>query len=220
MRCSLPIRMITAVFVMAVSLNAMSEAHDHDHPTPGEIQKAREDGTYDARFARMMRSTPHRLSNGLAERAVYKLRRASLESAGLSVPEMSRQLQGGPQMAFPFTSPRELRPFGTVETLTLLIDFRDHRAAAESNRTVNGLFVSHGRECDIRWSTYFLNDSPKWERRFPVYCVVQINNVFSNPAPNGGTRWVAYPRPQVVFQFYSGLNGDLLFAESITASAK
>lgn len=131
MRCSLPIRMITAVVVMAVSLNATSEAHDHDHPTPEELQKAREDGTYDARFARMMRSKPHRLSNGLAERAVYKLRRASLESAGLSVPEVSRRLQGGPQMAFPFTSPRELRPFGTVETLTLLIDFRDHRAATE-----------------------------------------------------------------------------------------
>jgi hypothetical protein len=29
---------------------------------------------------------------------------------------------------------------------------------------------------------------------------------------------VAYPRPQVVFQYYDGFTGDLLYAESILAT--
>ena len=49
----------------------------------------------------------------------------------------------------------------------------------------------------------------------PVYCVVQVNNAFRNPTETGGSRWVAYPRPQVVFQWHSGLTGELLYAESV-----
>jgi|GEM_PF-4987618 len=51
---------------------------------------------------------------------------------------------------------------------------------------------------------------------FPHYCVVQVNNVFNNPLERGGTRSVAYPHPQVIFQFYNGLTGDLAYAESIS----
>ncbi len=137
MRCSLLCRIITAAFVVAVNLSATAEAQDH--PTPEQIQQAKDDGTYDARLARMMRSNPHRLSSGLAERAVYKIRRASLESAGLPAPEVSRRLLDGPQMAFPFTSPRELNSLGAVDTLTLLIDFKDHRAETE----LPGLDANH-----------------------------------------------------------------------------
>ena len=52
-------------------------------------------------------------------------------------------------------------------------------------------------------------------RRRPVFCVVQINNVFSNPAEGGRTVQVAFPRPQAVFQYYDGLSGELLYAEAI-----
>ena len=92
----------------------------------------------------------------------------------------------------------------------------NHPARAESNRPPNGPFESRGRKAEIRWSTYFLDDSPA-PRRQPVYCVVQVNNVFQNRAPDGGDRWVAFPWPQVLVQYYDGLSGDLLYAEPILA---
>jgi hypothetical protein len=48
--------------------------------------------------------------------------------------------------------------------------------------------------------------------------VIQINNVFPNPTTAGEKRWVAYPRPQAVFQYYHALTGELLYAESILAA--
>ena len=91
----------------------------------------------------------------------------------------------------------------------------NHPVSSEGGRPPNGTFESRGRECEIRWSTYFLDEvSP---RRLPVYCVVQVNNVIRSPTRQGGVRWVAYPKPQVVFQYYNGLSGELLYAESILA---
>ena len=49
--------------------------------------------------------------------------------------------------------------------------------------------------------------------------MVKVNNVFDIPDREGRPRWVAYPRPQVVFQYYDGLTGELLYAESILAEA-
>ena len=91
----------------------------------------------------------------------------------------------------------------------------NHALVSEAGRPPNGAFESRGREAQIRWSTFFLDDSS--ERRRPVFCVVRINNVFENPGPAGRSRWVAYPRPQAIFQYYDGLTGDLLYAESILA---
>jgi hypothetical protein len=45
--------------------------------------------------------------------------------------------------------------------------------------------------------------------------VAQINNVFPNPAPDGHIRWVAYPRPHVIIQYFDGVTGDLLYAEPV-----
>ena len=86
----------------------------------------------------------------------------------------------------------------------------------EGNRPANGLFDSQGRQCEIRWSSYLLNDMTSAPLRFrPFYCVVQINNVFNNSVEPGRERWVAFPHPQVVFQYYDGLTGELLYAEAI-----
>ena len=49
-------------------------------------------------------------------------------------------------------------------------------------------------------------------------CVVQVNNVFNNPLKAGQDRWVAFPRPQVIFQYYDGMTGELQYAEAITAT--
>lgn len=93
----------------------------------------------------------------------------------------------------------------------------NHRPEDEGNRPVNGPFQYGPRACDIRWSTTALGDIPRGHRMFPHFCVVQINNVFNNPLQRGGTRWVAYPRPHVVFQFYDALTGELRYAEAIHA---
>ena len=45
--------------------------------------------------------------------------------------------------------------------------------------------------------------------------MVQVNNVFNNPKKMGEERWVAFPRPHVVIQYYDGRSGDLLYAESV-----
>ena len=93
----------------------------------------------------------------------------------------------------------------------------NHAAWAESERPDTGLYKSQGKQAFIRWSTHFQNDSKP--RRQPVYTVVQVNNVMNNPIDDRD-RWVAYAHPQVVFQFYNGLTGDLLYAESIVAGAQ
>ena len=73
---------------------------------------------------------------------------------------------------------------------------------------------------DIRWSTYFRPDIPRFNLRHPHYCVVQVNNVFNNPIEPDDTRWIAFPRPQVIFQYYNGKTGHLAYAESILAKPR
>ena len=38
----------------------------------------------------------------------------------------------------------------------------------------------------------------------------------SDPPRYDRKRWVAYPHPQVVFQYYDGRTGELAYAESIS----
>jgi hypothetical protein len=95
---------------------------------------------------------------------------------------------------------------------------QNHIARDEGGRPASGVFDSRGRKCDIRWSSYFLDDIPRDELRHPLYCVVQVNNVFNSPRKLGDKRWVAFPRPQVVFQFYDGRTGELRYAEAVTAT--
>ena len=94
---------------------------------------------------------------------------------------------------------------------------QNHLASDEGDRPANGPFQYGPRAVDIRWSTYFLSDIPRSELKHPTYCVVQVNNVFNNALTKGQDRWVAFPRPHVIFQYYSGLTGDLLYAETIHA---
>ena len=89
----------------------------------------------------------------------------------------------------------------------------------ESDRPATGKWTFGPRECDIRWSSYILPDLPRLERLYPYFCVVQINNVFNMPKKLGGQdRWVAYPHPQVVFQYYNGRTGELAYAEAISVA--
>ena len=94
----------------------------------------------------------------------------------------------------------------------------NHLSRDESGRPPNGLFDSQGRLCEIRWSTHFRDDIPRKNLRYPIYCDVQINNIFNNPLELGGNRWIAFPRPQVIFKYFDGHTGKLLYAESILSN--
>ena len=84
----------------------------------------------------------------------------------------------------------------------------------EGGRPVNGRFKYGPRACDIRWSSYAMEDIPRANRTFPHYCVVQVNNVFNNPLERDGERWFAFPHPQVIFQFHDAYTGDLRYSET------
>ena len=92
----------------------------------------------------------------------------------------------------------------------------NHPLSSEGNRPNSGDYDSFGRDTEIRWSSFIVNGTPNAWRKRPVYCVVQVNNVFNNPNDDGD-RWVAYKNPQAVFQYFDGLTGDLLYAESIVS---
>jgi hypothetical protein len=93
---------------------------------------------------------------------------------------------------------------------------QNHWYTDEGDRPPSGDFEYNGRKVNIRWSTYWLDDIPRENLRYPHYCVVQVNNVFNNPREPGEDRWVAFPQPQVVFQYYDGRTGELRYAEAIT----
>ena len=94
----------------------------------------------------------------------------------------------------------------------------NHYYTDEGDRPANGKFKYGPREVDIRWSTHFRDDIPRDQLGSPHYCVVQINNVYNNPKQIGGTRWVAFPRPQVIFQYFDGWTGKLKYAEAVQAT--
>ncbi|QDV23471.1 alkaline phosphatase D family protein [Aureliella helgolandensis] len=86
----------------------------------------------------------------------------------------------------------------------------------EDDRPITGWYDSGPRRCDIRWSSYILEDIPRLDRCYPYYCVVQVNNVFNMPPKLGGTRAVAYPHPQVILQYFDGRTGELAYSETIS----
>jgi hypothetical protein len=94
----------------------------------------------------------------------------------------------------------------------------NHSAGHEGNRPPNGPYCHGPRPCEIRWSSYVLGDLGR-KVRLPHYCVVQVNNVLQNPGTTSDQRWIAFPRPHVVFQYYEGHTGRLAYAESIFADA-
>jgi hypothetical protein len=84
----------------------------------------------------------------------------------------------------------------------------------------NGPYSSVGLDTTIGWSTHYLTDTPRKNRRTPVYAIVQMNNVFDSPDIEGHSRWVAFEKPQVVVQFYNASTGRLLYAESVLVETR
>lgn len=90
----------------------------------------------------------------------------------------------------------------------------------EGGRPATGLYRSGPRTGDIRWSSYILPDLERSQRMYPHYCVVQVNNVYNLPRTLGGTRWVAYPHPQVIFQYFDGRTGEFRYAEAVSTARR
>lgn len=83
------------------------------------------------RLRHMSRLQTHRVGAGLQQKAAFKLSRARLDALGLPQSAQASELRRGLLRAFPFTARPELRSTGTGRTLTVLVDFKDHRAASE-----------------------------------------------------------------------------------------
>jgi len=90
----------------------------------------------------------------------------------------------------------------------------------EGDRPITGWYATGARQCDIRWSSYILPDIPRLDRCYPFYCVVQVNNVFNMPIKQGDTRWVAYPHPQIILQYFEGRTGNLAYSHTLTLDHK
>ncbi|MBX3434864.1 MAG: M6 family metalloprotease domain-containing protein [Pirellulales bacterium] len=104
----------------------------HEQPTPEDVatwKKAEGIDGYDERVERVKRLQLEKIAPGLGERATYELRKASLQAAGLTPQQISWELFGGRAMAFPYSAAPELKSIGSPRTLTLLVDFKDYRAA-------------------------------------------------------------------------------------------
>jgi len=93
-------------------------------PTAEEMAKLNAAGVLQERLDRAERFGMNRFQAGLQQKAV---RRMEIEAAKV----MRGGAGFGPVMAFPTTTPPELKSRGAVKTLTILIDFADHRAGDE-----------------------------------------------------------------------------------------
>jgi phosphodiesterase/alkaline phosphatase D-like protein len=97
-----------------------------------------------------------------------------------------------------------------------------HRLADAGGAPPSGWYQSGDRLVNILWSSnQYRNDSPRQRRAgndWPIYTVVKVNNAYNVPDAAGKDRWIAYPEPQVIFEFHDGYTGDLVFAHSVSTS--
>lgn len=136
----LELSVASVLMLCAAWLVIAGRAFAHSELTPQLVKEYAATGTLEERKGRIAALKQFRMSEGAGQRAVYKVKRATLEASGLSPADAARALTTGPAMAFPFTAVPELRSKGTVKTLTVLVDFKDHRAAARlPNLTATGI---------------------------------------------------------------------------------
>jgi M6 family metalloprotease-like protein len=91
----------------------------------------KQDGTFEERTERVRWLGEYRMSSALEQDAVYRLKKEALQASGMSSRDISQYFFGGRVMAFPYAATPQLKSSGTQKTLTLLIDFKDHRAEKE-----------------------------------------------------------------------------------------
>jgi len=121
--------------IIALSLiSTVVFAHDPNNlPTPEQIARMKVDGSLEDSLLRIKWLEEHKIADGIDNAAYYRLKRDQLKGEGKSETEIANALFGnGPLAAFPFTGVQpELKSWGDRKTLTILIDFKDHRQADE-----------------------------------------------------------------------------------------
>ena len=86
----------------------------------------------------------------------------------------------------------------------------NHWYTDEGDRPASGKFKFGPTDhvADIRWSTWYKNDIERIQLQHPIYCVVQVNNVFNNPPkvrrPPALARLRTPPGDHPVFQWQDG----------------
>lgn len=100
----------------------------HEQLTAKALQKLKDSGEYEDAMMRTKAWELYNFNSGFAPKAIYKIKKAGLRAQGLSPSEISERFFSGPRMEFPFNAKADLKPSGTVRTVTILIDFSDYRA--------------------------------------------------------------------------------------------
>lgn len=100
----------------------------------------------------------------------------------------------------------------------------NHRIGDAGGSPPAGWYQSGDRLVNILWaSNQYRNESGGTSGRargkgWPIYTTIRVNNAFNIPDKNGKDQWLAYPEPQVIFEFRDGYSGDLVFAHSVSTS--
>ena len=103
----------------------------------------------------------------------------------------------------------------------------NHTLASEANRPITGRFESQGREADMALVHVLHRRRARGTFRHHS-AAPRAAGLLGHPSQQRLPQsraweaeddvWVAYPRPQVIFQYYDGRNGHLLYAEAIPAT--
>ena len=114
-----------------IALVGISYSHDPTSPAPTEeeIAQMKQTGEWDEAKRRLGWLKQYRMQSGVNARAFYKIDTEAKLASGMTETEIARAFG---ERAFPYLNRKpELKSSGGVKTLTLLIDFRNHRANDE-----------------------------------------------------------------------------------------
>lgn len=100
----------------------------------------------------------------------------------------------------------------------------NHRLGDAGGSPPSGWYKSGDRLVNLLWtSNQYRNDSggnagQGKGKGWPIYTIIRANNAYNIPDKDGKDRWIAYPEPQVIFEFRDGNTGELVFAHSVSTS--
>jgi|GEM_PF-354358 len=122
-----------SLFALCGVIIAIGSAHEPEELTPQSIKELKEAGVWEDALLRLKWLRQHRMDDSLSLDAEYRLREEELRAKGLSDTDVALELYGpsGVQRALPWSVPPELKAEGSPKTLTILVDFKDHRASDE-----------------------------------------------------------------------------------------
>ncbi len=122
-----------AILVVICLLSFLKPASALQPPTAAQLEEYRRDGTLPARIANAKALGNHIVSEDLAARAQYKLKRLLLQSEGVPSSEIDQILAPPPAW-------RGMPTTGTVKVLALLIAFSDYPSITQAAAIQSKLF--------------------------------------------------------------------------------